>query len=170
MRIYLNPSNGIQNTIEYIDKNYNDLFKDFSTHWSRVTHICIGKLTIIGSDNDLSPGQCQAIVWTNAGILLTGPLGTKFRDNLITIKTFLFTKMHLKMSSGKCQPSCLGLNVLNTNLTGKNHQQYTWITMYPSLNVEGILPKGPYPPCVSMAGRALLAGYHRGDKMNICKA
>ena len=28
-------------------------------------------------------------------------------------------------------------------------------------NVEGILPKGPYLPCVSMAGRALLAGYHR---------
>ena len=26
---------------------------------------------------------------------------------------------------------------------------------------EGILPKGPYLPCVSMAGRALLAGYHQ---------
>ena len=26
---------------------------------------------------------------------------------------------------------------------------------------EGILPKGPYLPCVSMAGRALLAGYPR---------
>ena len=26
---------------------------------------------------------------------------------------------------------------------------------------EGILPKGPYRPCVSMAGRALLAGYPR---------
>ena len=25
----------------------------------------------------------------------------------------------------------------------------------------GILPKGPYLPCVSMADRALLAGYHR---------
>ena len=28
-------------------------------------------------------------------------------------------------------------------------------------NIEGILPKGPYLPCVSMAGRALLAWYHR---------
>ena len=27
--------------------------------------------------------------------------------------------------------------------------------------VKGILPKGPYLPCVSMAGRALFAGYHR---------
>ena len=28
-------------------------------------------------------------------------------------------------------------------------------------DIEGILPKGPYLPCVSMAGRALLAGYHQ---------
>ena len=27
--------------------------------------------------------------------------------------------------------------------------------------IEGILPKGPYLPCVSMAGRSLLAGYPR---------
>ena len=31
------------------------------THWGRVTHICIGNLTIIGSDNGLSPGRRQAI-------------------------------------------------------------------------------------------------------------
>ena len=35
-----------------------------------------GNLTIIGSDNGLSPGRRQAITWTNAGILLIGPLGT----------------------------------------------------------------------------------------------
>ena len=29
---------------------------------------------------------------------------------------------------------------------------------------EAILPKGPYLPCVSMAGRALLAGYPRFEK------
>ena len=34
-------------------------------------YICISILTIIGSDNGLSPGWCQAIIWTNAGILLT---------------------------------------------------------------------------------------------------
>ena len=28
-------------------------------------------------------------------------------------------------------------------------------------HIEGILPKSPYLPCVSMAGRALLAGPHR---------
>ena len=46
------------------------------THWGRVTHICVCKQTSIGSDNGLSPGRCQAIIWTNAGILLIGPLGT----------------------------------------------------------------------------------------------
>ena len=28
-------------------------------------------------------------------------------------------------------------------------------------HIKGILPKGPYLPCISMAGRALLAGYPR---------
>ena len=45
-----------------------------------MTHICVSKLTIIGSDNGLSPGQRQAIIWSNAGILLIGPLGTNFSE------------------------------------------------------------------------------------------
>ena len=83
------------------------------THWGRVTHICVGKLAIIGSDNGLSPKRRQPIIWTNAGILLIGPLGTNFSEILIGCHTFSFTKMHLKMSSGKWRPFCLGLNVLN---------------------------------------------------------
>ena len=84
------------------------------THWGRVTHICVSKLTIIGSDNGLSPGRCQAIIWTNAGILLIWPLGTSFSENLIDIYIFSFKKMHLKMSSVKWRPFCLRLNVLIT--------------------------------------------------------
>ena len=57
------------------------------THWGRVTHICVSKQTIIGSDNGLSPVRRQAIIWTNAGILLMGPLGTKFNEILIEIHT-----------------------------------------------------------------------------------
>ena len=82
------------------------------TLWGRVTHICVNKITIIGSDNGLSPGRRQAIIWTDAGILLVGPLGTNFSEILIEILTFSFKKMHLKMSSGKWRPFCLGLNVL----------------------------------------------------------
>ena len=40
------------------------------THWGRVTHICIGKLISIGSDNGLLPGRRQAIIWTNVGIFV----------------------------------------------------------------------------------------------------
>ena len=48
-------------------------------------HICVNKLTIIGSDNGLSPGRRQAIIWTNDGILLIGPLGPNFSEILIEI-------------------------------------------------------------------------------------
>ena len=87
------------------------------THWGRVTHICVGKLTNIGSDNGLLPGRRQAIIWTNAGILLIGPLGTNFSEFLIVIHRFSFNKMHLKMSSAKWRPFCLGLNVLTSSGT-----------------------------------------------------
>ena len=82
------------------------------THWGRVTHKCVSKLAIIGSDNGLSPGRRQAIIWTNAGILLIGPLGTNFSETSIEIYTFSFKKIHLKLSSGKWRPFYLGLNVL----------------------------------------------------------
>ena len=82
------------------------------THWGRVTHIRVSKLTIIASDNGLSPGRCQAIIWASAGILLIGPLGANFSQISIEILTFSFKKMRLKVSSAKRQPFCLGLNGL----------------------------------------------------------
>ena len=84
------------------------------THWGRVTHICVGKLTIIGSDNGLSPARRQAIIWTSAGILLIWTLGTNFSEISIgiQIQTLSFKKIHLEMSSAKWRPFCLGLNVL----------------------------------------------------------
>ena len=80
--------------------------------WKHIPHICVGKLTIIGSGNGLSPDRRQAIIWTNAGILLIEPLGTNFSESLIGIQIFSFTKMRMKMSSVKWRPFCLGLNVL----------------------------------------------------------
>ena len=91
-----------------------------STHWGRVTHISVGKLTIIGSDNGLSPDRRPAIIWTNDGILLIGPLGTNFSEiliELIEIITFSFKKMRLKVLSAKRRPFCLGLNELKISTT-----------------------------------------------------
>ena len=78
-----------------------------------MTHICVNKLTIIGSDNGLSPGGRQGIIWTNAGILLIGPLETNISEILIEVQIFSFTKLHLKTSSAKWRLFCLALNDLN---------------------------------------------------------
>ena len=67
-----------------------------------MTHVFVGKLIIIGSDNGLPPDRHQAIIWTNAGLLSIGPLRTYFSENL--------------MSSVKWRPSYLGLNVLRRSL------------------------------------------------------
>ena len=77
---------------------------------ARVTYIWVNKLTIIGTDNGLSPGRHHVIIWCNAGILLIGPLVKKFNEILIETHTFLSKKVHLKMS-GKWWPFCLSLNV-----------------------------------------------------------
>ena len=95
------------------------------THWGRVTHICVGNLTIIASDNGLSPGRRQAIIWTSAGILLIGPLGTNFSEISIEIQTFLLKKIRLKMLSAECCPFRLGLNVLRRTLHKENMP--TWL-------------------------------------------
>ena len=57
----------------------------------------VSELTIIGSDNGLSPGRRQSIIWTNARILLMESLGINFSEILVGIKVFVLNKMHLKM-------------------------------------------------------------------------
>ena len=55
---------------------------------------------IVGSDNELSPVQCKAIIWTNAGFLF-------IRNKL---------KWHFKRNPNFLtiwQPFCLGLDMLN---------------------------------------------------------
>ena len=68
------------------------------THWGRVTHICVGKLTIIDSDNGLSPGRRQAIIWTNPEILLIRPLRINFGEILKGIQIF-----HSRKCTWKCR-------------------------------------------------------------------
>ena len=83
------------------------------THWDRVTHTCVNKLTIIGSDNGLSPGRRQAIIWTNDGLLFICPRVTNFNEILIEIHIFSL-KTPFEIRYGKWWPFCLGLNVLRT--------------------------------------------------------
>ena len=89
-----------------------------------------GKLTIIGSDNGLSPTRRQAIIWTNAGILLIGPSGTNFSEIFIGIQTFSVKKMHLKMSYARSCSFCLGLNMLNFCIFILNILQFCCCLIY----------------------------------------
>ena len=84
----------------------------FLTHRGRVMHICVNNLTITGSDNGLSPGRHQPIIWTNAGRLLIWIIGTNFSEILSAIHIFSFKKMHLKMSPAEWRTFCLCLNVV----------------------------------------------------------
>ena len=103
------------------------------THWGWATHTCVSKLIIIASDNGLSPGRHQAIIWNNAGILSIGLLWTNFSEISIEILTFSFKKMHLKVSSVKWRPFCLGLNVLThwpLGMCGSHLKKYNFETNY----------------------------------------
>ena len=108
---------------------FNSICFSWLTHWGRVTHICVSKVTIIGSDNSLLPGRCQAITWTNAGIVLIRSLGTKLRESWGENYIFSLKKMHLKMSSGNWWPFCLGLNVLSSKV-GLFEIQYFIISLH----------------------------------------
>ena len=70
------------------------------TRWGRVTHVCVGNLAIIVSENGLSPARWQAITWANAGILLIGPFGTEFNENVFVNHTFHSSKC---ISKGRLQ-------------------------------------------------------------------
>ena len=81
------------------------------THWGRVTHICVVKQTIIGSDNGLSPGRRQAIIRTNAGILSIGTFGTNLRNfkwnSCIFIQGNAFENVVWKMAAILSRPQCV---------------------------------------------------------------
>ena len=98
-------------------QEYSQCQMSWLTHWGRVTHICVGNLTIIGPDNGLSPGWRQAIIWTNAWILLIGPWGTNFSEILFGIHTFSLTKIHFEnvvceMASILSRPQCVNITTL----------------------------------------------------------
>ena len=89
------------------------------THWGRVTHTCVTKLTIIGSDNGLSPGGRQAIIWTNDGILLTGTWGTN--ENVVCGMVAILSR-----------PQCVkktSSDMISMSTTGKYHTHHPTVTV-----------------------------------------
>ena len=126
---------------------YDALLARVLTHWGKVTHICVGKPTIIGSDNGLSPGRHQAIICTNAVIFLR----TNIIEILIEIQTFSLKKIRLKMSSAEWWPFCPGLKMLmNNNIL----QKIIYVVTYPSPNFSQMLIKRtPWKAAIPMSSR-----------------
>ena len=79
-----------------------------NSHINSFKPVYVGKTTITGSDNGLAPTRRQAIIWTNAGMLLIGPLGINLSEILSKVHTFLFKKMQLKISFATWRPFCPG--------------------------------------------------------------
>ena len=78
------------------------------THWGWVTHICVSKLTIIGSDKRLSSGRRQAIIWTIVGIF-KGALRSQLQWNInrnpnIFIQGIVFESGVYEMAAILSQP------------------------------------------------------------------
>ena len=79
------------------------------SHWGRVTHICVGKLTNFVSDNGLLSGRRQGHYLNQCWNIVNWTLRENLQWNLIGI----IEENALKMSSTKWRPFCLSLNVLN---------------------------------------------------------
>ena len=103
--------------------------------WGRLTHICVSKLTIIDSDDGLSPGRRQAIIWTSAGILFIWIRNklqwTITRNSYIFMQENAFENVLCQMSAILSRPQCA--TALNLPL------------FYDSM----MLPAYFHPPCMS---------------------
>ena len=82
------------------------------THLPLVLHICVSKLGQHWFRYVFLPVRCQAIIWTNAGLLSIEPLGTNFSEILIKIQNSSFMKMYRKTSFAKWRTFSLGDDAL----------------------------------------------------------
>ena len=106
-------------------------------------HICVSKLTIIGSDNDVSPVRRQAIIETNAGILLNRTWGTNFSEGLGKIHMYSLKWINLKCPLRSCgnyvsaeiywyEPMCLYMENQLTKRPKKDWKKNFMCIIYPT--------------------------------------
>ena len=90
---------------------------------------------IIGSNIGLSPIRCQAIIWTNTGLLLIEVVGTYFIEIWIKIQQFSLKKINFNLPFAIWRPLCLDINMLkriyeagNVRLTCSTWELYVCLT------------------------------------------
>ena len=101
------------------------------THWSRVTHICVSKLTNIGSDNGLPPSRRQAIISTKCWYIVNWSLGNKFQWNLnqnqyIFIQENAFESVVCEMAAILSQPQCVKLSIMCCHIP----HMLSWLVLF----------------------------------------
>ena len=93
-------------------------------HWSRVMHIYASNLTNIGSDNGLSPGRRQAIIWSrdrsNCWDIVNRTPRNKLQWNLnpnpnIFIEENTFDNVVCEIPAILCRPQCVNKLTLRQN-------------------------------------------------------
>ena len=89
--------------------------------------MCVSNLTIIGSDNGLSPGRHQAIIWTSDKIVLIGSLGINFSDILIenhifSLKKYIWNVVY-EIASILSRPLCVDISYYLAN--SRIHNTFT---------------------------------------------
>ena len=97
------------------------------THWGRATHICVGKLSTIGSDNGLSPGQAPSHYlihcWNNVNWTLGNKLQWNFnRNSNIFIQGNAFENVVCEMASILSRPQCVLTILKIQQITIINHK------------------------------------------------
>ena len=101
------------NFITYLSSNPDA--GSIKTYWGRLVNICVSDLTIIGSDNGLSPGRRHVINRANTIILLIEPFGIHFSD--IKIHENAFENVICKMASLWSWPQHYMLASINENVS-----------------------------------------------------
>ena len=109
-------------------------------------------VTIIGSDNDFAPTKRQAIIWTNTGLSLTGPLGKYFNEIYKIRPIFIvenpFENVIWKMLAILSRPQCV--NTLGPRQNGHRFPDNSFKCIFFNENVwisikitMKFIPKGP---------------------------
>ena len=96
-------------------------------NWGRVTHICVSKINHHWSREWFVAWSAPSHYLNQCWIIVHWNLKNKLQWNLNKICTFTFKKMHLKMSSVKWRPFCLGLNMLRTIIQRQQTAKYNHV-------------------------------------------
>ena len=120
-----------QTCMPLISTMHGQLYK-FLTHWGRVTHICISKLAIIGSDNGLSP-ECAKPLSEPVLEYVNWTLGNKLQWNFNWNSNSLIAENTFENVVCECCSFRLGLNVLTLKVRGPSYLGLTspisWLLM-----------------------------------------